>query len=420
MRSGLMAATAAGLLILTPSAAWAAAPAVPASLAVGGVACAPGGILIGSTTPQVTASVTIGVGSEFAVWPVGERHRRIAWTGPVSTSGTVFTSLPSELSNGTRYRLTARAVDAGGTASEWAPACTFTVDTVPPRPPVVTSRDYPANTDGGGAGVTGAFTFAAAGGDDDVAKFRYSWTGGGLREIEANRRGRATVELTPDRVGGFSLTVVAVDRTGNRSAETTYDFSVLDRQPRVWDQNPEGAAGEPRTVRLSSAVPRTASFTYQLNDAPARTVAADAAGVAVVTLTPDRRGSNPLVVTSRTASGVVSPETRVSLWVLVQVPKPVITSPQLPDDGTPPPVVGTELTFHFTTGSPEVTEFVWSSDYGATEQVVPADANGNATVRYTPIGWPYVEIQAKARTADGFESDPSYAAWELTPDGSAD
>ena len=52
-------AAAVALLVLPASAGWAATannpPATPASLDVGGVACAPGGILIGTTTPQVTA-----------------------------------------------------------------------------------------------------------------------------------------------------------------------------------------------------------------------------------------------------------------------------------------------------------------------------------------------------------------------------
>jgi hypothetical protein len=136
--------------------------------------------------------------------------------------------------------------------------------------------DYPENQAGGGPGVPGTFTFAPAGGDTDVLRYRYSGSGIGLQEVAAGADGRATVEITPTFYGTFQLTVEAV-------------------------------------------VPGTVSFTCQSNDGPAVTVPAGADGSAYVTLTPDRPGSNPLVVTSRTASGVVSPEVRTDLYVWASV-----------------------------------------------------------------------------------------------------
>jgi hypothetical protein len=420
--------TAVALLVLPASAGWAAEadhpPAVPASVTVGGLGCQPGGLFVGTTTPQVTAvfaDAELGVVQgeavtpQFVVWPAGAPAQRTDWSAPALTRpGTVFTTIPSTLVDGGRYHLKARATDAAGAVSAWSPICTFTVDTTRPHPPTVTSADYPEGKPGGGVGVTGTFTFAVAGSDKDVVKFRYSSSTTGLLEVPADRRGRATVEITPDRYGTSVVAVQAIDRTGNRSAETTYSFTVIDRAPKVLDQNADAGLGVPRTIRFWSAVPGTASFTYRFNDGPATTVDADADGYGTTTVTPDRPGDNFLAVTSRTTAGVVSPETRVNLYVQVRVPRPEISSPDFPGDGTPPPTAGQQVTIVLRTDSPAVAEFVCSLDFGETEQVIAADENGNATFRHTLTG-EYLEVQARARTADGSESDTVYTGWELTP-----
>ncbi|MBL7262013.1 hypothetical protein [Paractinoplanes lichenicola] len=401
----LTVATAAVLFAL-PATAASAAPTAP-TLTVGGVACAPGGILVGSPTPAITARFT-GSGTltpSFAVWPAGRPAQRVEWTAPeLSRPGTAFTTLPSAVVDGGKYRLTAHGA-----------SCTFTVDTVRPKAPLVTSADYPRGQSAGGAGVAGKFTFAADG-DRDVVKFRYSAPGAGLVEVPADRRGRATVTITPDSYGAKAVTVQAIDRTGNRSAETTYEFTVIDNEPRVYDDNPSAAIGEPRVIRFWSAVPGTQSFTYTFNGGPAVTVPADAQGYGHATVTPGRRGDNPMTVTSRTGNGVVSPEITFNVYVRVEVPVPQISSPDFPGDGTPPPTVGETVTIVLRTDSPEVAEFVVSLDFGQTEQVVAADADGNVTFQHTlPPDYIFLEVQARARTADGFESGSGYAGWELTP-----
>ncbi|GLW31863.1 hypothetical protein [Actinoplanes regularis] len=426
----LTAATAAALLSLSPSAASAAAanqpPAIPTSLTVAGLACGPDEISVGTTTPQVSANFTdpdLGrvqgekLTPAFAFWPVDHPEQRVEWTPPVlSSPSRVLTTLPSTLVDGGHYQLTARATDADGAVSDWSPVCDFTVDTTRPHAPTVTSTDYPEGRPAGGPGVPGKFTFAVAGGDQDVVKFRYSSAGNsGLREVPVGDDGQATVTITPRGFGTNDITVQAIDRTLNRSAEAHYSFLVIDHDPKVHDGNPDAGAGEPRAISFWSAVPGTASFTYSLNGGPATTVTADADGRAAATVTPDRRGDNLLTVTSRTASGVVSPEITANLYVWVRVPQPVISSPDFPGDGTPPPVVGQEVTIVLRTDSPEVAEFAWSADFGETFQTVTADQNGNATIHYTTHDWPYLEIQARARTADGFESNAVVTGWELTP-----
>jgi len=427
----LAIAVAVASLVLPASAGWAAdanrPPAVPTSLTVAGLACAPDGLLIGTTTPQVTvyfADPDLGVGQaqtvtlEFAVWPADEPEHRVEWTKDAWTNaGTEFTTIPSTLVNGGRYQLTARATDSAGAASAWSPVCGFTVDTTRPHPPVVTSTDYPEGTPSGGPGVPGRFTFAVAGGDQDVVKFRYSAGTSGLKDVPVDPQGRAEVEITPASYGMNFVTVKAIDRTGNRSAETEYSYRVIDHEPKVRDQNEGAGVGEPRTIWLSSEVPQTASYTYQFNDDPAVTVAAtpDANGYTSITVTPDRRGHNYLTVTSKSESGVVSPTVKADLYVRVTVPRPSISSPDFPSDGSPPPTVGQEVTIVLRTDSPDVAEFVYSLDLGATEQTVAADQNGNATLHITTGPWPYLEVDARARTADGFESDVAVVGWDLTP-----
>ena len=430
-RRVLAVAIAVASLVLPASAGWAATanqpPAAPTSLTVAGIACAPGGIFVGTTSPQVTGYFTdpdmSGVQSEsltpqFVVWPADDPAQRADWTTPeMFYAGVVFTHVPSTLVNGGRYHLKARATDKAGAVSAWSPVCTFTVDTTVPHQPSVTSTDYPSGTRSGGPGVPGKFTFAVTGGDKDVVKFRYSSDTVGLTDVPVGPKGRATVEITPASYGLNVVTVQAIDRTGNRSGETTYEFHVTRHEPSVIDQNSGAGVGEPREVWLWSEVPDTASYAYQFNDDPAVTVAAtpDANGYTHITVTPDRRGDNFLTVTSQTASGVLSPSVKVNLYVPVTLPRPVITSPDFPTDGTPPPTVGQEVTIFLTTDSPEVAEFVYSLDLGETQQVVTADENGNATLHITTGPWPYLEVDARARTADGFESDLAVMGWELTP-----
>src|SRR4051794_36642736 len=163
----LAVATAVALLVVPASPGWAAGanqpPATPTSLTVAGLACAPGGILIGTTTPQVTAYFAdpdLGVvpgeslTPQFVVWPAGEPAQRADWTPPATPrAGLVFTTVPPPLVTGARSHLKPRATDAAGAVSAWSPVCTFPVDTTRPPPPAVTSTDYPEGTRSGGPGV---------------------------------------------------------------------------------------------------------------------------------------------------------------------------------------------------------------------------------------------------------------------------
>ncbi|GIM91085.1 hypothetical protein Ato02nite_028780 [Paractinoplanes toevensis] len=49
------------------------------------------------------------------------------------------------------------------------------------------------------------------------------------------------------------------------------------------------------------------------------------------------------------------------------------------------------------------------------QQFIAADENGNATVIHTTAAV-YLQVAARARTADGFESETTVTGWELTPE----
>jgi hypothetical protein len=412
-------ATATAVLLLPAQIAQAATanhkPAVPTGLSLSGVPC---GSFVGTTTPEFGAQLAdpdfgaIAGETVTATFALRRAGQRTELTSPALTSaGVARVTQATPLVDGGRYVLEARATDAAGAVSKWSPPCTFTVDTTRPAAPTVTSADYPATGAAGGPGVTGRFTFASA--DRDVVKFRYS---PGVQEVAVGPHGKATIRYTPQELGTHTITVQAIDRAGNRSAETAYVFVVRNPDPRVLDDNPGGGVGEPRTVTLSSAVPEVVSYTYRLNDEAPATVPAGTDQKATITVTPDRPGVNYLYVTSRTSTGVVSAEIQAALVVVVPTTPPTITSPDFPGDGTAPPLVGQAVTFTFQPGMPGVTEYDWSTDPSwATKQTVTANPDGTATLHLTLAQpYPYFEIFVRSRTAAGVESDAAYGGWELT------
>ncbi|WP_090800059.1 hypothetical protein [Asanoa ishikariensis] len=394
-------------------------------MSVTGVACGDKGIFIGTTAPEFSAvlgdpdfGVVSGeqVTATFALWPVGQRDQRVEWSATPLTSGGLVRSYPGPaLTNGVRYRFEVRATDRAGATSRWSPECTFTVDTTTPHPPTVTSTDYPATGEAGGPGIPGRFTFAIAGGDTDVVAFGWSAPGTGPRDVPPGRAGKVTVEFTPSFYGLNIVTVQAIDRTGNRSAPTTYAMTVRNTEPRLTDLSPDAGPGEPHTFTVAPGkLGGLVSYDYRLNDEPATTIAAAADGTATFVVTPTAPGRNTISVVGHTAARTPTAEASVVVYVVYPPTTPTVTSPDFPTDGSAPPLVGQEVTLVFHPGAPGVTEYVWSTDFGATEQVATAGPDGTATVRYTPRDWPYLLVQARSRSTDGTESSTVEFGWDLT------
>lgn len=198
---------------------------------------------------------------DFDLWPTGKWSTTgdlLGSTGKVSTGGDKDVALrttdgfsTTKLTNGTRYSWRVRAVDDANSSSGYYPvksACQFVLDTVAPRPPKVSSTDYPnadGNENGFGSGAEdakwsvkkfgtpGSFTFRAL--NTDVVRYEYgfnspSYTG------SANRLNGSAVTISttisdakPPTAGPNVLFVRTVDSAGNVSEPTQYFFYVTPR-----------------------------------------------------------------------------------------------------------------------------------------------------------------------------------------------
>ena len=115
--------------------------------------------------------------------------------------------------------------DGSGEASVWSGWCEFTVDTVAPVVPVVSSSDFPENEAGPAVGTPGTFVFAP-GTSTDVVAYRYGLntdTGVLPNTVTVPPGGTATVTIAPTGFVNW-VNVRSVDRAGNLSPLRTYLF----------------------------------------------------------------------------------------------------------------------------------------------------------------------------------------------------
>ncbi|MFC9847320.1 DNRLRE domain-containing protein [Streptomyces sp. NPDC060223] len=198
---------------------------------------------------------------DFDLWPTKK------WTttgdllgskGKVSAGADKDTALRTtsgfstdSLTNGTTYSWRVRAFDDANSSSAYYPvksACQFVLDTAAPRPPKVSSTDFPnadarENGFGSGAedakwsvkkfGTAGSFTFRAL--NTDVVRYEYgfnapSYTGSVNRVNGSATTISATISnAKPPTAGPNVLYVRTVDSAGNVSEPTKYFFYVTPR-----------------------------------------------------------------------------------------------------------------------------------------------------------------------------------------------
>lgn len=198
---------------------------------------------------------------DFDLWPTGQWESTgdlLKSTGKVSVGADTGTALKttkqfptSSLKNGTTYSWRVRALDDAGSSSAYYPAkepCRFVLDTAAPRPPEVTSTDFPnadasENGFGSGAedaiwstkkfGTPGSFTFRAL--NTDVVRYEYgfnspTYTGQITRTAGAATSTKAAIsDAKPPTAGPNVLYVRALDGSGNYSDPTKYFFYVTPR-----------------------------------------------------------------------------------------------------------------------------------------------------------------------------------------------
>ncbi|KQX50834.1 MULTISPECIES: DNRLRE domain-containing protein [unclassified Streptomyces] len=198
---------------------------------------------------------------DFDLWPVGKwatTGDMLKATGTVSVGGDTAAALrttsgfaTSGLVNGTTYSWQVRAIDDAGTTSTYAPAgipCRFVFDSAAPRPPKVTSVDFPdadsnENAFGNEAedakwskkkfGTPGSFTFRAL--DTDVVRYEYGFNSSGY-PFSLTRTAGTPITTTallssakPPTAGPNVLFVRTIDGAGHVSEPTKYFFYVTPR-----------------------------------------------------------------------------------------------------------------------------------------------------------------------------------------------
>ncbi|MGW2092040.1 hypothetical protein [Promicromonospora sukumoe] len=219
------------------------APLAPSSMDIGflysKVPCV-GEPALRTTMPFVRVEVTDPDPTGYTNWveTVSYRIARadtpevVLWEG-ASTTGYSRPSHQAEVASGIledrgRYLLTTRGTDNHGLTGPGT-TCVFTVDISAPEAPVVahllgSEAVYPTGVTRGGTGIPGAFLFTSA--SADVASFEYRINGGFTKSVAVTGPGnRAVLELRPTSTGSNDLYVRSVDRAGNLSGETTYEFN---------------------------------------------------------------------------------------------------------------------------------------------------------------------------------------------------
>ncbi|WP_229909227.1 LamG domain-containing protein [Streptomyces griseosporeus] len=173
------------------------------------------------------------VKGEYEVWWTGPDgvEQRLTHTMPGMPSG--FRQpwqVPDGIPANTVVSWHVRAFD--GTAySPWSSegdgtVCEFVYDDEAPQKAAIDALDYPPDAwSVDGVGVYGHFTVNSP--SDDVVAYDYNFIGGPYGTARPDRLGgSATISFLPDRTGPQTLTVMAVDRAGHRSAASRYEFFV--------------------------------------------------------------------------------------------------------------------------------------------------------------------------------------------------
>ncbi|MFF2273773.1 LamG-like jellyroll fold domain-containing protein [Agromyces sp. NPDC058136] len=198
------------------------------------------GAWVNSLTPQLSAVMSDpdggNVNPQFIVVTGGNGNDirwDSGWMPVIGASQSRFTAtVPSGvLIDGNSYAFAARGGD-GARGGDWSAWCGFAVDVTKPVAPEVAAgvlgvqAVYVPDRERGGVGLTGAFAFDR-GSSSDTESFSYGFNDPSMpSSINVTGNGTASVSFTPTQAGPVTLTVVSVDRAGNRSSPREYRFDV--------------------------------------------------------------------------------------------------------------------------------------------------------------------------------------------------
>ncbi|MCG5437515.1 IPT/TIG domain-containing protein [Micromonospora foliorum] len=373
--------------------------------------------------------------ADFQVWDVTRPDEPQQWRDGVDQrNNRVYIQLedPARQLDGVTYAWRVRVLD-GAVTSPWSDTCYFTLDRTGGPAPAVVSTTYPSGSwdnAGGAVGAAGDFSFTSA--SDDTVSYRYRFSSGETGGDDdystvpaTGLGGPATVTWTPKGASHHSVSVYAVDRAGNWSDQTFYEFWVRETRPSVfsaaypeWSTNLDYGVGVPGAFEFTSNVPGTEAFAWRIDgDGPSGSVAADADGKAAPMIAPTRAGRQTMYVRSVTSDGATHPE-RAYTFV-------VDNAPRVTGDVNRGVIIGSSLRFHLAPRMPDVESYLyWRRDHNGTEPdqktVLPAGADGTADLTWTATN-DNMDTQAllvQSRSADGTLSEPRFlpiSVWDASP-----
>lgn len=234
-----------------------------------------------------------------------------------------------------------------------------------------------------------------------VVSYTYIFAERGTATVPTDSDSSATITITPNSVDANNplLTV-----TGNLSFGTKTDVQALELPvdpgtPIVVQTPDQPFVGQPIQFTFQPGIPDVASYTYDWQGNQV-TVPAGPDGTASVMLT-SANDFAELDVFSTTTSGVVTGTD--SEFVSLQSNGPTVTSADYPAD-TPAGGVGDPGTFQFSSPVPGAVSYTYSFNGGPTV-TVPADADGNAGVVFTPTTPNDNSVVVTSTFADGSASE---------------
>jgi RHS repeat-associated protein len=219
---------------------------------------------INTTTPTLQAAVSDPDGGtvygNFDVHPTGNPTSIWSGTSAGVTSGGMAAKAVAAgaLANGGTYSWRVRAYDGLLYSKSWTSYCEFSIDTVKPATPGISSTAYPQgqwNPTGG----AGTFTFTSSDTGSGVGSWRY-WLDSATPSTVTGAS-PTSVSITPPN-GWHILHVQAVDKAGNLSDDTTYSFGAI-----AGVTSPTAGQRTQRFVTLGAIGPSAATgvrFQYQL------------------------------------------------------------------------------------------------------------------------------------------------------------
>ncbi|SCE74309.1 hypothetical protein GA0074695_0754 [Micromonospora viridifaciens] len=362
------------------------------------------------TAPQITdgnPTGAIGEPRELTFTPGMENVVEYTWqlndgepaTVRADADGTTKVTVTPRRGGGNKVTVTSRTSDD-------LPSGTAEYHFYLASAPTISSPDFPLDgSDGPLAGTPSTFTFAP--GMPGVTEYVWSVSGDEQHTVTAKEDGTATVTYTPTEAGFQWIEVFSRTAEGDESETGSGYFVVFSHAPQVSSTDypmyrEAGGPGVTGRFNFHPAHEGVTGYVYDFGDG-GQTVAAAADGTATINWTPrsypaDTRGLVRLKVREKIGD-IVSDETEYAFYLGKLAP--AVTSEDYPPSGEAggPGVAGR---FTLTAHVPGTTEFVYR--YGTQEKIVPAGADGTATITLTPteVGGNYLYVSS--RTDSGITS----------------